>query len=58
MNPPLEMSLKEQLVDQYFAYITVNAEAPPPDIHLEGNSLRFVSENKDDHARSSVRYIC
>ncbi|CAF0920401.1 unnamed protein product [Adineta ricciae] len=35
VNPPLEMPLKEQLVDRYFAYITVNAETPPPDIHLE-----------------------
>jgi len=30
------MPLKEQLVDQYFAYITVNAETPPPDMRLEG----------------------
>lgn len=30
------MPLKEQLVDRYFAYITVNAEAPPPDMRLEG----------------------
>jgi len=36
VNPPLEMPLKEQLVDRYFAYITVNAEAPPPDMRLEG----------------------
>ncbi len=38
VNPPLEMPLKEQLVDQYFAYITVNAEAPPPDMRLEGKT--------------------
>jgi hypothetical protein len=30
------MPLKEQLVDRYFAYITVNAETPPPDMRLEG----------------------
>jgi hypothetical protein len=30
------MPLKEQLVDRYFAYITVNAEAPPSDMRLEG----------------------
>jgi len=36
VNPPLEMPLKEQLVDRYFAYITVNAETPPPDMRLEG----------------------
>jgi hypothetical protein len=35
VNPPLEMPLKEQLVDRYFAYITVNAETPPPDMRLE-----------------------
>ncbi|CAF3224711.1 unnamed protein product [Rotaria sp. Silwood2] len=35
VNPPLEMSLKEQLIDRYFAYITVNAESPPPDMRLE-----------------------
>ena len=39
VNPPLEMSLKEQLVDRYFAYITINAEAPPPDMRLEGKSV-------------------
>jgi hypothetical protein len=36
VNPPLEMPLKEQLVDRYFAYITVNAETPPSDMRLEG----------------------
>ncbi|CAF1524841.1 unnamed protein product [Rotaria sp. Silwood1] len=35
VNPPLEMPLKEQLIDRYFAYITVNAESPPPDMRLE-----------------------
>ncbi|CAF4335845.1 unnamed protein product, partial [Adineta steineri] len=35
VNPPLEMPLKEQLIDRYFAYITVNAEIPPPDMRLE-----------------------
>jgi hypothetical protein len=30
------MPLKEQLVDRYFAYITVNTETPPPDMRLEG----------------------
>lgn len=43
VNPPLEMPLKEQLVDRYFAYITVNAEAPPPDMRLEGIILNFIS---------------
>ncbi|CAF4158770.1 unnamed protein product, partial [Rotaria sordida] len=37
-NPPLEMPLKEQLIDRYFAYITVNAESPPPDMRLETES--------------------
>jgi len=35
------MPLKEELVDRYFAYITVNAEAPPPDMRLE-SKLRIL----------------
>lgn len=38
----MEMPLREQLIDRYFAYITVNAESPPPDMRLESEKYTNV----------------
>ncbi|UJR13408.1 hypothetical protein I4U23_000423 [Adineta vaga] len=51
VNPPLEMPLKEQLVDRYFAYITINSETPPPDIHLEIIHLDHFSHRRPEPQR-------
>lgn len=54
VNPPLEMPLKDQLVDRYFAYITVNAEDPPPDMRLEGIAIIDLHQTNEENHRESL----
>ncbi|CAF0736434.1 unnamed protein product [Didymodactylos carnosus] len=56
VNPPLEMSLREQITDRYFAYISVNAEKPPPDMHLENRCDLLSPASKQENRITAVSY--
>ncbi|CAF4237631.1 unnamed protein product [Rotaria socialis] len=51
VNPPMEMPLKEQLIDRYFAYITVNTESPPSDMRVEIIHLDHFDERRPEPQR-------